>query len=363
MDEASLPDIDALLSGSAGARARETTCATLAACCSGEEAAPLRKLLGTTEPGKNILSRLLRLCSQPGSQILAFSSLVNISEDEDAARVMTELGVVERAANALLDSEQEEYAPFYAGMLSNITRFPVGVDALVGKGKEGVAADVAINRLHKLVLKIDTIPNVLWLSNVCSTAEGRDVLLIKDNVGKGDTESNPSRQPLSFVLKMLSDEDGAKRLSAASAVRNCALADDCHNILVKHTNAIGTCLAKLMSPKKLVSLERVHFAPPEVRAIVMDPKKANPEQHVEIRLILMEALLLLCKTRVGRETLRVRNAYEVLDEWSTVEDDDQIQQSISSILDRIVMAEEDDKVEIQTLPSDDETPVPDESSE
>ena len=203
----------------------------------------------------------------------------------------------------------------------------------------------AIGRLHRLVLRIQRIPTVLWLPNACTTKEGRDALLLHQD----DAAVDHDKQPLSHVLKLLSHADAAKRLAAASALRNCALAEDSHEILVVHTNAIGTCLRALISASCTLKLAQIPNAPVQVRDVVGDLKLAKPEGIVEIRLVLVEALLLLCKSRVGRETLRERNAYEVLEEWLKSEKHKPIEDAIGSILDRIVVAEDDEVVDITSV--------------
>lgn len=309
----------------------------------------MRKLVGTTPPGETIIRRLLVLCGDSSCARLALSALVNLSEDEDAASTMTRAGAVERAANALLDDEQRALSSLYAGLLSNVTRFPFGVDALVGKGMGENAANQAVNRLFKLVTRIDRTPNVLWMSNACSTAEGRAALLLKGNVDESGLVDT-SRQPLTWLLRLVSSENEAVRLAAGSALRNCAMAEDCHEVLVQQTNAIGTCLSRLMTSSRPIRLEEVASAPEEVRSTAMDMTKAEAEPLVEIRQMLSEALLLLCKTRTGRDALRERSAYVVLDAWKHVEQNKEIVQAVESILDRIVVAEDD---EGETLTAED----------
>lgn len=349
MDESSLPDIAQLLSGSIGASTRAATCTAVAACSSGEAGATLRHLIGTTQAGETIIRRLLLLCGDPQCSRLALSALVNLSEDEEASAVMTRAGAVDRATQALLDDDQRNLASLYSGLLSNLTRFPNGVDGLVGKGKGEKASMQSINTLFKLVARIDRIPNVLWMSNACSTPEGRAALLLKGDAAKADTVAadpnlvDNSKQPLTWLLRLLVSDSEPTRLAAASALRNCAMAEDCHLALIRQTNAVGTCLVRLMSVSRPIRLQQVKSAPDEVKTVAADPTSAKPEPLVEIRLLLVESLLLLCKTRAGRDALRELSVYEVLDEWKELEDNQQIRQAVESTLDRLVVAEDDEE--------------------
>lgn len=339
MDAQSLPDLAQLLTGAIGPSTRAATCTAIAACSAGKAGAALRRQVGTTTAGETIIRRLLTLSADPVCTRLALSALVNLSEDEQAVNVIIRSSGVERCANALLDEEASIMSPLYSGLLSNLTRFPPGVDALVGKDKGTTAANVAVHTLLKLVAAIDVIPNVLWMSNACSTAEGRAALLLH---GQDVDEKDHDRQPLTWLLRLLSSTNDATRLAAASAMRNCAMADDCHDLLVRRTNSLGVCLSALIGPSCSLVLDDIQDAPTEVRNIVAGLADANPEKLVEIRLLIVESLLLLCKTLVGRTTLRERDSYLILHEWNKTEPDDQVKHSITSILQRIMTEEEDD---------------------
>ncbi|CDF35810.1 unnamed protein product [Chondrus crispus] len=75
-----------------------------------------------------------------------------------------------------------------------------------------------------LVERVPSIPNVLRLSNACASQEGRDVLLVEGRQAK--------RQLLTRLLRLLEAGEAEKRLAGASWVRNCAMADECHDVLV-----------------------------------------------------------------------------------------------------------------------------------
>lgn len=343
MDESSLPAVAQLLSSSTGSSTRSATCAAIAASASNDKGAAFRRLLGNTPGGETVIRKLLLLCADPENSRLALSALVNISEDEQASNTMIRASAVERATNALLDSEQRRYSSLYAGLLSNLTRFPSGVNALVGKGKGSTAAVAAVNTLLKLVVELEKIPNVLWMANACSTPEGRAALLIRNNDGENANVANGSnhdRQPLTRLLKLLSSTSESTRLAAASALRNCSMAEDCHDILVRRTNAIGVCLSRLVTTTNPLPISKVPHAPHEVKEIIAGLAKPNPEPLVEIRILLVEALLLLCKSSMGRSVLRENDAFFVLEEWEKQEKDEQIREAIDSIMDRIVAAED-----------------------
>lgn len=351
MDEEGLSAVAQLLSGSTGPKLRSTACATVAACTAGDAGEATRHNLGKSPLGETIVRRLINLTSSPQCGRLALTALVNLSEDECVAPIMIRASAVELCTTNLLDDDEavRPNAHLYSGLLSNLTRIPAGVDALVGKGKGTTASNAAIHTLLRLVANIDRIPQVLWMSNACSRPEGRAALLMRDSNNNDDTNvtsdhlNDVNRQPLTWLLRLVDSPDYATRLAAASAVRNCAMAEDCHDVLVRRTNAIGVCLARLIGLRNHLSMEQVSNAPQEVKVLVADPSKIKPEPGVEIRLLIVESLLLLCKSRVGRDALREKDAYLVLVDWNEQESDEQIQVAVTSITGRIAADEDEDE--------------------
>ena len=303
MDEASLPALSSLLTGSTPPPTRAAACSAIAASTSAPAAAGLRRVIGTTAAGDVLLRRLLLLSGDAHCARLALSALVNLSEDEAAAAALTRAGAVRRAAQAVLDADG---VALHAALLSNLTRFAPGVDALVGaEGADGVRER---GTLLALVERVPSMPNVLWLSNACASRKGRDALL----VGGRQAE----RQPLTRLLRLLDAGEAEKRLAAASGVRNCAMADECHDVLVGGTAAVAMCLGRL--------------------------KEVGGEEMAEIRVLLVEAVLLLCKSRVGRDALRDGGAVDVLEGWKGGKS----MHAVESILDRLAVAEEGEDVDV-----------------
>jgi hypothetical protein len=283
-----------------------------------------------------LLRRLLALRGDNGAGRLALSALINLAEDSDAAHALIELRTVGMSALALLDSDQRGFASLYTALLANLTRFPDGVNALVGNG-QGFSENerrLAEATLLRLAANLGRIPNALFMANACSSERGREVLL-----SAGDDD--PRMQPLNSVLELLRDNDKDKRLAAASALRNCALAETSHRALVQRTDVLGVALARLLSPARPLTAEELEVVPKEVRDAAAAPLTLKPEPFAEIRLMIIEALLLLCKTREGRDALRTRGAYPVLREWHHVEDDDTVKEALEQIVDRTELLRED----------------------
>lgn len=332
MDEDTLTTLAELLAGSQSPQVRTAAATAVAASTSGDANAQTRSAIGRNAP---LLRRLLALRGDAAAGRFALSALVNLAEDEGAARALIALRAVATATSALLDTEQREFAVLYTGLLANLTRLPEGVDALTGAAGRFDAAERrrAEANLLRMAESLLWLPNGLFIANACSSKRGREVLL-------SASHEDPRKQPLNAVLKLLSNEDKDKRLAAASALRNCALAEESHEALVQRTDVLGVALVRLMSPSRPLSEEDLDGAPKEVVDAAAKPLLLKAEPFAEIRLMIVEALLLLCQTHVGREALRKCRAYPVLREWHLEEDDGVVREAVEQIVDRTELLKE-----------------------
>lgn len=334
MDESTLTSLAELLSGSQSVQVRTAAATAVAASTSGDSNAETRSAVGKHLP---LLRRLLALCGDPATGRFALSALVNLAEDEAAARALIALRTVAKATSALLDPEQREFAVLYSGLLANLTRLPEGVDALTGATKRFDANERrrAEANLLRLTESLRWLPNALFIANACSTERGRDVLL-------SASDEDPRKQPLNALLELLKDDDKDKRLAAASALRNCALAESSHAALVERTDVLGVALVRLMSPSRPLSEEDLDGAPKQVVDASANYIQLKPEPFAEIRLMVVEALLLLCQTRAGRDALRKCKAYPILREWHLEEEDEGVSEAVEHIVDRTQLLNEDE---------------------
>lgn len=340
MDEETLSELATLLTGNLPASVRGATCAAVASCVSGPSGSALRKTMATTDTGRVIIQRLVSLCSDVTCTQLALYALINISEDENGAKEIIKNGGVPVCTAALTDKEQDSFASSFSGLLSNLTRLTEGNDELVGHNVEGTAAAVAELAILKLTNRVEIIPNLLWMANACTSARGRDILLLRGSVEARNREID--EQPLSHLIQVFFSRrsDPSVRLAATSAVRNCAIAEECHDVLVNATGALDVCLSCLISPDSKIDPSHIKDAPEHVRAIVTDPSEAAAEELTSIRLIVVEALLLLCQSDVGLTALREKDAFLILFEWNKQEQSPEISTIVSSVMQRITAISE-----------------------
>lgn len=333
MDTDTLVSLTQLLSGAQPPQIRVASATAIAAATAGAENAETRAAVGKYTP---LLRRLLALRGDPSAGRFALTALVNIAEDEGAAKALVDLRAIATSASALLDKDQRALSSLYNGLLANLTRLPEGVDALTGarEGFDDNDRRLAEANLLRLTSNLVRVPNALFLANACSSKRGREVLL-------SNTEHDPRKQPLNALLELLRDADKDRRLAAASALRNCALDEDSHPALVGRTDVLGVALVRLMGPGHPVEPKELEGAPKEVLEAAAAPMSLKPEPFAEIRLMIVEALLLLCQSLSGRNALRTCKAYPILREWHMEESDEGVKGAVEQIVDRTELLTEE----------------------
>ena len=96
-----------------------------------------------------------------------------------------------------------------------------------------------------------------------------------------------------------------------------------------------------MTGTRPLSAQVLSAVPREVRVAASAPKESHvPEPEEHIRLVLAEALLLLCKGEEGRDALRADAAYEVLREWHLEEQSDRVRDVIEGVVARTKLVDE-----------------------
>jgi len=144
-------------------------------------------------------------------------------------------------------------------------------------------------------------------------------------------------QPPTCLLRLLDSKEDTTRFAAASAVLNCPMADDCRQLFFNHNKALGVFLDFLISPNNRLVLESVSSAPGEMRNVLTEPTKERLEKVVEVRLVIVESFLLLCKTAVRLKALLECDAFIELVERSTEEHNEEIARSLTSISEGITV--------------------------
>lgn len=316
--------LEQLLNPRQSAQIRAAAATAIAAQSSGSANSALRREIGTTELGKRVLKRLLALTSDNATARLVLTALINIAEDSHANDALVELNVVARTCEVIVDSEQRTFISLHAALLSNVTRTDAGRNALV-------CDELILARVRTVLQKARYVPNLLWISNLAALPAGRKLLLGEEGIVS----------PLNELLKVLVDKDPAQRLAVASTLRNCALAEDIHVKLLERTNTLGALLARFVSRTRELDPDEKTSVPALVREAFESNDRLTPEPVDEIRVALAEALLLLCKSEVGRDALRADGAYVILRDHHLDEENPAVKDAIESIVNRTKLVDEE----------------------
>jgi hypothetical protein len=158
-------------------------------------------------------------------------------------------------------------------------------------------------------------------------------------------EGSTSPVPLSDLLVFTSHPSAVRRAGVSSTLKNCAFIFQAHRLLLssdKRVNFLPYILLPLCGPEEF-DLDDMEKLPEELQFLPED-KKRDPDPST--RLMLIEALILLCRSRSGRDTLRDRGVYPVIKAAHRAEQDDQISAEIERLV-NLLMRDESNESEIE----------------
>lgn len=264
-----------------------------------------------------VLSSLKHLCSQPHCQLAAYRCLINISGTEArASHVLTAPGTcvvslcvadVLRGAEGCVSGAEVDVQQVACALLANISRDAANCRMVVDR----VSADtvrrlvVAFCQTERgwSVAQLDRLAHVL--ANFSQTTDGRRYLM-------GDSQAL-----LRMLLPVVHCESvGERRRGIVGVFRNCSMQTDCHEWLLG-VDVIPHLLLPLAGPESFDE-EDMQKLPIDLQ--YLDEEKQR-EPDLEIRRMLLEAMLQLCSTSLGRVAMRKSGAYLILREYHKWETD------------------------------------------
>lgn len=161
-------------------------------------------------------------------------------------------------------------------------------------------------------------------------------------------EGSTSPVPLSDLVMFTEHSSPVRRSGVSSTLKNCAFVHEAHQLLLssgKRVNFLPYILLPLCGPEEF-DLDDMEKLPEEVQFLPPDKKRdADPST----RLMLVETLILLCRTRAGRDTLRERGAYPVVKAAHMAEQEDQISQEMERLV-NLLMRDESEETKIEEIP-------------
>jgi len=148
-----------------------------------------------------------------------------------------------------------------------------------------------------------------------------------------------SKTPLEKLSKFTIDESKARRQGIAYTIKNCLFDTEKQMDLLKNKsiNILSAILLPLTLPEnKGLNKEDIDKLPEKLKNL---DGKHKIEPEIEIRVTLLESILLLCVTREGREYLRENGVYPLIRELDKESKNDKVTDVAYRIVDMLMREE------------------------
>ncbi|KAJ8903987.1 hypothetical protein NDN08_000517 [Rhodosorus marinus] len=268
------------------------------------------------------------------------TALINLSADERAARMIAAGGACRGCIQSILDPAEEARAldSLNSGLLANLTRTDFGCRAalaLDGDENGKLLASLKVQALVRHLSMSQTDEgqaqmlegSAMSVGNLSQLSAGRDVLMAE----KGAS--------LRLVLGWLGSPARSWRLGAALCLRNCLVDDSILAILLSEYDPVILLTKPFVDGSHLPSDEDLEDAPLGTKALSSSAAAMEPE--VEVRRAIAEALLLLCKTRSGRDAIRQAKVYPFIRNHHLEEPDESIMETLEEVVQRTELVVDD----------------------
>ncbi|KAM8867349.1 protein HGH1 homolog [Synchiropus picturatus] len=258
-----------------------------------------------------LLVALFALTSDPSIAIVkdCFLTFINLSADETLHKVLlSDVKVLPTCLKNLVDSEYI-FADQICTMLSNLTRHVNTCRTVFKELQEqgGLAQLVELLCTEGYNKKANFHYIGPLLSNLTQLPEARTYLMDKE------------RCVIQRLLPFTQFQDSVvRRGGVIGTLRNCCFDHAHHEWLLSDAVDILTFLLLPLAGPEELSEEENEGLPVDLQYLPEDKKR---EEDPDIRKMLLETLLLLTATKVGRQTLKEKNVYPIMREFHHWEKD------------------------------------------
>ncbi|EFP87759.2 uncharacterized protein PGTG_13545 [Puccinia graminis f. sp. tritici CRL 75-36-700-3] len=186
----------------------------------------------------------------------------------------------------------------------------------------------------------------VW-ANLSASPKGRDYL-----VGVSHSSTVTSEAPLFQLSPFTEHPSLIRRGGVISAIKNCCFATEVHDQLLSPTgfNLLPAILLPLMGPEALDDPEEQDEFPVECQLLGPDKRR---ETDPNLRLILVESLILLATYPFQREIMRKKKVYRIVQILHLDETSENVQESIERLV-NLLMRDESEQGTKQIHELDDE---------
>lgn len=160
------------------------------------------------------------------------------------------------------------------------------------------------------------------ISNLTTVTEGAKFMLGTSNVD--------GQHRLLKMIAFMNHENLIRRGGVTSVIKNCCFDAASHGWLLSNTdlNLLPYILLPLMGPEEYDDVDMEGM--PDELQLLGDDKTREPE--AQIRLILVDTLLLLSTTKEGRETLRAKKVYPIIQKLHLTDTSEEVQEAIERLV-------------------------------
>jgi hypothetical protein len=269
----------------------------------------------------------------------AYNTLVNLSADmlEDRIGLLLSMKMTHRIYETVTASDVSSALVDSALMLmSNLTTVQEGAHAALMSDDPALVGQ----RMRRIVEKFLTTPPKsdgidAWqhvstiLCNVSQVQDGRDLLRRR------------STNILPRLVLQLQSPNPVRRRGAASSIRNCCYETMDHDWLLHEVGIVGHLLLPLAGPEPLTEAERDGLL--EMVKEVLDKEGSNKvrENDDATKEAILNALYLLCTSKVSRQFLRRVRAYPIVRNLDLVETNEKNKEIIYNIVSFLIRDEEE----------------------
>jgi hypothetical protein len=277
------------------------------------------------EDTASVVRPLLRLLETDDKELVENSlcALINLSGIDSIVEAICKLSGVRRVCDSL--NQRQILIELHCMLLSNITRLPVGVEALFSM--PGIFKSVVLKYSAVDTEEVDHLGSVIV--NGTSIEKGRKIISELHTDSQGYTHC----LLLQCLARSLSIR--RRRQTCLQILRNLALDTECHEALAASGILINMC----------------YFLYPEVEGRREDDVHKSITEHgvglatdIDTRTISVEILICFLRSETGRDVMRSIGIYEVVRLWDLEESE----QSIKDMLYDVAMATHLNEDELKT---------------
>ena len=265
--------------------------------------------------------------------------LINLSSKEKYAQIMSTAEFVHDLVLLIVIPSTRD-ADLLCILLNNLSKFDFVLDILQETSQMVGQTGILDNLLQVFTKDKSFNSNANFdylggvLANLSAKKQGSDYLLGKSRVD--------GEERLVKIIDFIRHSRIIRKLGALSVLKNVLFNTDIHSKILLNLdyNILPKLMLPLAGPEDLTE-EEMDGLPDELLFLEPDKKR---EENAQVRLILVEILLILCSTRECRAILRERKVYTIVQKCHLVEKDEEVIDTIDRLVQFLMRDESDNLV-------------------